>query len=105
MHELRVGIAQINAVVGDLDGNAQRVLDAYEAAVSEGCRLGVFPELVVTGYPPEDLLLRPAFVAAAAETLAKLLARTGGAVAGGPFVWGTLVGGQGELVFAGGRLF
>src|SRR5206468_2538180 len=125
MHELRVGIAQINAVVGDLDGNAQRVLDAYEAAVSEGCRLVVFPELVVTGYPPEDLLLRPAFVAAAAETLAKLVARTGDSVAVIGFpeqaenlynsaavcgngrllgVYGNLVGGQDELVFDGGSL-
>jgi NAD+ synthase (glutamine-hydrolysing) len=81
MARLRVGVAQINAVVGDLEGNAQRVLDAYEAAVREGCGLVVFPELVITGYPPEDLLLRPAFVAAAAETLAKLVARTGDAAA------------------------
>ena len=81
MARLRVGVAQINAVVGDLDGNAQRVLDAYDAAVREGCELVVFPELVITGYPPEDLLLRPAFVAAAAETLAKVVARTGDAAA------------------------
>jgi NAD+ synthase (glutamine-hydrolysing) len=77
MLELRVGLAQINAVVGDLDGNAQRVLDAYEAATDEGCDLVVFPELMITGYPPEDLLLRPAFVAAAAETLAKIATRAG----------------------------
>jgi NAD+ synthase (glutamine-hydrolysing) len=78
---LRVAAAQINAVVGDLDGNAQRVLDAYEAAVAEQCDLVVFPELAVTGYPPEDLLLRPAFVAAASETIAKLAARTGACAA------------------------
>src|SRR5205085_942887 len=47
MARLRVGVAQINAVVGDLDGNAQRVLAAYDAAVQQGCRLVVFPELVV----------------------------------------------------------
>jgi NAD+ synthase (glutamine-hydrolysing) len=81
MARLRVGIAQINAVVGDLDGNAGRVLDAYEAAVGAGCHLVVFPELMITGYPPEDLLLRPAFVAAAAETLAKVAARIGDATA------------------------
>src|SRR5262249_23544351 len=81
MDGLRVGIAQINAVVGDLEGNAQRVLDAYEAAVEEGCDLVVFPELVATSSPPEDLLLRPAFVAAAEETVAKLAARTGEAAA------------------------
>ena len=74
---MRVGAAQINAVVGDLDGNAERVIAAYEAAVAQGCQLVVFPELMVTGYPPEDLLLKPAFVAAAAETVAKLAARTG----------------------------
>ena len=76
MSRLRVGAAQINAVVGDLDGNAERMFAAYEAAVAQGCDLVVFPELMVTGYPPEDLLLKPAFVAAAAETVAKLAART-----------------------------
>jgi NAD+ synthase (glutamine-hydrolysing) len=75
--ELRVAAAQINAVVGDLVGNAERVLDAYERAVAEACDLVVFPELTVTGYPPEDLLLKPAFVAEAAETVAKIAARTG----------------------------
>jgi NAD+ synthase (glutamine-hydrolysing) len=74
---LRVAAAQINAVVGDLDGNAARVLDAYDAAAGEGCDLVVFPELTVTGYPPEDLLLKPAFVAAASETIAKLATRSG----------------------------
>ena len=77
MSRLRVGLSQLNAVVGDLDGNAERVFAAYEAAVGEGCDLVVFPELTVTGYPPEDLLLKPAFVAAAWETVAKLAARTG----------------------------
>ena len=81
MTRLRVAAAQINAVVGDLDGNAQRVIDAYEAAVAEQCDLVVFPELTITGYPPEDLLLRPAFVAAASETIAKLAARSGACTA------------------------
>ena len=52
-------------------------LAAYDTAASQGCDLVVFPELTVTGYPPEDLLLKPAFVAAASETVAKLAARTG----------------------------
>jgi NAD+ synthase (glutamine-hydrolysing) len=92
MSRLRVGAAQINAVVGDLDGNAERVFAAYEAAVAQGCDLVVFPELMVTGYPPEDLLLKPAFVAAAAETVAKLAARTGdcAAVIGFPELAGHL---------------
>ena len=62
-------------------GNAERVLEAYEGAVGDRCDLVVFPELTVTGYPPEDLLLKPAFVAEAAETVAKLAARTGACVA------------------------
>ena len=60
---LRLAAAQLNLVVGDLDGNAERMLEAYERAEAAGCDLVAFPELAVTGYPPEDLLLRPAFVA------------------------------------------
>jgi len=77
MPRVRVAAAQVNTVVGDLAGNAVRILDAYEAAAAAGADLVVFPELTVTGYPPEDLLLRPAFVAEAAETLEKIAARTG----------------------------
>jgi NAD+ synthase (glutamine-hydrolysing) len=78
---LRVAAAQLDVVVGDLDGNARRVLAAYERAEDAGCDLVVFPELTVTGYPPEDLLLRPAFVAESLETLDKIAARTGRCVA------------------------
>jgi NAD+ synthase (glutamine-hydrolysing) len=74
---LRIAAAQINTTVGDLAGNATRILSAYEEAEAAGADLVVFPELAVTGYPPEDLLLRPAFVAQAAETLEKIAARTG----------------------------
>src|SRR5262245_21120638 len=77
MPRIRIAAAQINMVVGDLDGNAQRILDAYDAAEEAGCDVVVFPELAVPGYPPEDLLLRPAFVAQQAETLDKIAARTG----------------------------
>jgi NAD+ synthase (glutamine-hydrolysing) len=76
MPRLRVAAAQINAVVGDLEANARTILDAYDAAASAGANLVVFPELTITGYPAEDLLLRPAFVAGAMETLDKLAART-----------------------------
>ena len=69
--------AQLNLVVGDLEGNAGRVLAAYEQADAAGCDLVAFPELSLTGYPPEDLLLRPAFVAQAREWLDKVAARTG----------------------------
>ncbi len=77
MARLRVAAAQLNLVVGDLEGNAARILAAYDQADEAGCDLVAFPELAVTGYPPEDLLLRPAFVAQAAETLDKIAARTG----------------------------
>ncbi len=76
MPRIRVAAAQLNVVVGDLEGNAVRILEAYETAEAAGCDLVVFPELTVTGYPPEDLLLRPAFVAQAAEMLDKIAART-----------------------------
>ncbi|HUF84202.1 MAG TPA: NAD+ synthase [Acidimicrobiia bacterium] len=81
MPRLRVAAAQLNLVVGDLEGNATRILTAYEQAEDAGADLVAFPELAVTGYPPEDLLLRPAFVEAAQETLEKVAARTGRAAA------------------------
>ena len=81
MPRLRVGLAQLNLVVGDLEGNAARILDAYERAEGDACDLVAFPELAITGYPPEDLLLRPAFVAQAQESMEKVAARTGRAVA------------------------
>ncbi len=76
MPRIRVAAAQLNLVVGDLTGNETRILDAYEQAVAADADLVAFPELTITGYPPEDLLLRPAFVTQAAETLNKIAART-----------------------------
>ncbi len=58
---MRVALAQLNTVVGDIAGNTGLVLEALERARTAGVDLTVFPELVLTGYPPEDLLLRPAF--------------------------------------------
>jgi NAD+ synthase (glutamine-hydrolysing) len=81
MPRIRIAAAQINTVVGDLAGNAQRILDAYDRAEEAGCDLVVFPELSLTGYPPEDLLLRPAFVSQQVEMLDKVAARTGRCVA------------------------
>ncbi|HEY1990656.1 MAG TPA: NAD+ synthase [Acidimicrobiales bacterium] len=63
MTRLRLATCQINTVVGDLEGNAERVLAALDTAEASDADLAVFPELTVTGYPPEDLLSRPAFVA------------------------------------------
>jgi len=62
MRNLRVGLAQINTTVGDLEGNAAKVLDYVERARAQGVDLVSFPELTITGYPPEDLLLRPQFI-------------------------------------------
>ena len=77
MARIRIGLCQINTVVGDLDGNVARILTAYEQVESAGCDLAVFPELTITGYPPEDLVLKPGFVAANREALEKVAARTG----------------------------
>jgi NAD+ synthase (glutamine-hydrolysing) len=77
MARLRVAAAQINVTVGDLSGNVERILAGLEAAEAAGADLVAFPELAISGYPPEDLLLRPAFVAEAQQALEKVAARTG----------------------------
>jgi NAD+ synthase (glutamine-hydrolysing) len=74
---LRIAACQLNIVVGDLDGNVTRMIDALEKADAEGCDVAVFPELAVTGYPPEDLLLKASFIADNRAALEKLAARTG----------------------------
>jgi NAD+ synthase (glutamine-hydrolysing) len=74
---IRLALCQINTLVGDLEGNAARVLAAYDEAEAAGCDLAVFPELAITGYPPEDLVLKPRFVTANREALDKVAARTG----------------------------
>ena len=74
MTRLRIGLAQIDPTVGDLQGNVAKILDAYDRADSAGCDLVAFPELAITGYPPEDLVLKPALqqdARAAVEDLAK----------------------------------
>jgi NAD+ synthase (glutamine-hydrolysing) len=60
---LRIAACQVDVVVGDLDGNVERIIAALREAEAAGCDLAVFPELAITGYPPEDLLLKPGFVA------------------------------------------
>src|SRR5438876_11385979 len=60
---LRVGLAQINTTVGDLEGNVRKALEDVGRARELGGDVVSFPELTVTGYPPEDLLRRPGFVA------------------------------------------
>ena len=95
---MKVALAQINPVVGDIPGNARLIADAARAAHAQGAQLLLAPELALTGYPPEDLLLRPAFVAAcdaAVQALAKELAPLAGlsVVVGHPHAFG----GAGDL--------
>ena len=78
---MRLALAQINAVVGDLEGNRERILAAVADARSANAELVLLPELAVTGYPPEDLLLRPAFVRAAEESTRAIAAACTGITA------------------------
>jgi NAD+ synthase (glutamine-hydrolysing) len=75
---MRVAIAQLNQVVGDLSGNAARILDAAAEARRGGAQLLITAELSLCGYPPEDLLLRPAFLSSCADELSRLAARVEG---------------------------
>jgi len=77
MPRIRLAACQINTVVGDLDGNVERILAALARAEDAGADLAVFPELTVTGYPPEDLLGRPAFVTDNLAAFATVVAATG----------------------------
>ena len=81
MKPFRVALAQINTVVGDLDGNVRRVKAALTRAEKYRPDLIVFPELTLSGYPPEDLLLKPSFLAAAREALDSVAGEVGEAVA------------------------
>ena len=78
---MRLALAQINTVVGDLEGNRDRILARLEEALEAQADLVLFPELAVTGYPPEDLLLRPGFVRAAARTLGEIASAVRGTAA------------------------
>ncbi|MEM8544381.1 MAG: NAD+ synthase, partial [Cyanobacteria bacterium P01_H01_bin.119] len=69
---MKIVIAQLNPTIGDLEGNAAKILDAARQSVSEGADLMLTPELALCGYPPRDLLLRPGFIAAMGERLRQL---------------------------------
>jgi len=70
-------MAQINPTVGDLENNISVISRAYERAAAVGCHLVAFPELAVTGYPPEDLVLKPGFIADNRRALERLVEMTG----------------------------
>jgi NAD+ synthase (glutamine-hydrolysing) len=78
---MRLALCQMNATVGDIAGNAQRIHAGLHAAGDAGAELVLFPELALTGYPPEDLLLKEHFLADAAAALSELAAGTHGLVA------------------------
>src|SRR5215216_7147171 len=78
---MRLALAQINTTVGDLDGNRARILSRLSEAKEAGADIALFPELAVTGYPPEDLLLRPSFVRAAERSLSVIAREVRGIVA------------------------
>ncbi len=78
---LRILVAQLNLVVGDIDGNSARIIDTLEVARSRRADWVVFPELAVPGYPPEDLLLRPSFVQANQAAIAAIAPYTRGLTA------------------------
>ena len=81
--EFRITLAQLNPTVGDVAGNAAKARVAREKAQADGADLVVLPELFITGYPPEDLVLKPAFQAACREAVEALARETAG---GGPAV-------------------
>ena len=81
MRTLRLALAQINPTVGDLGGNCRKIVDYLGRARDLGADLVAFPELAVTGYPPEDLLLKPAFVADNRAVLDEIVAQTCGITA------------------------
>src|SRR5665213_3563708 len=81
--KLAIAVAQLNSTVGDIAGNAEKVRRARAQAATQGADLVVFPELFIAGYPPEDLLLKPAFQAvcrSAIESLARETADGGPAL-------------------------
>src|SRR2546426_3973839 len=74
--QLRLAMAQINVVVGDVEGNAQKIIEWLDRARDADADIVTFPELALTGYPPEDLLLKPQFIDANLNALEKVVSRT-----------------------------
>jgi NAD+ synthase (glutamine-hydrolysing) len=78
MRSLRLGLAQLNPTVGDLDGNFEQIVATIRRARALGVEVLAFPELAMTGYPPEDLLLHPSFVERAAQRTRDLVPHSAG---------------------------
>ena len=75
---LKLCVAQLNFIVGDLDGNVKKIVDAATQAYAEGARLLLTPELSICGYAAEDLFLRPAFIAACDDAVKAVARQTAG---------------------------
>ena len=87
---VRVGLAQFNPVVGGIAANSSRIRELYAAANEAGCDIVVFPELSITGYPPEDLVLKSGFVAENQQAMRDVVAATQECVAVFGFVDGSI---------------
>ncbi len=81
MSHIRIAMAQINAVVGDIDGNTWKVAAGIRRAREAGADLVLFPEMTIPGYPPEDLLLKPSFLRANLDAVRSLTPLTEGITA------------------------
>lgn len=81
MNTLRIALAQLNTVVGDFDGNVRQILDGLARAKDVAADIVLFPELTVCGYPPEDLLFKPNFIAENRRQLEKIIPHTDGITA------------------------
>src|SRR5215203_5922123 len=75
-NRLAITLAQLNPTVGDVSGNAEKVRIARRRAAADGADLIIFPEMFIAGYPPEDLVLKPAFQAACRAAIEDLAAET-----------------------------
>lgn len=99
---MRVGLAQVNPTVGDLVGNVALILREYATAAGAGCDIVAFPELSITGYPPEDLVLKPGFLADNMRALNTVVEATGNCMAVVGFVDSVAVqveGGEERILF------
>ena len=94
--KMKIALAQIDQRVGDLSGNVAAMLEWRAKAAGEGADLVLFPELQITGYPPEDLVLKPGFVAAAMEASERLADATAD---GGPAIVFGSIHGDGDAAY------
>src|SRR5437868_5077583 len=74
---MKIGFAQLNTTVGDLRGNFEKIVRAYERLAAAGAELVLTPELAITGYPPQDLVFKSRFVPETLEIVQQLHARVG----------------------------